>query len=94
MSVPGMRSLSMPCTILFTCGHRNGASRRKGANGTLQLLRRAACGKYQHSHYRKRANAPDTDARIAALTKEGCGIRSTGRVLGISTTAVIKRIAA
>lgn len=84
----------MSYTILFTCGHRNDASRRKCAHGTVQLLSCVACGKYQRSHFRKRSNAPDTDARIAALTKEGCGIRSTGRVLGISTTAVIKRIAA
>jgi IS1 family transposase len=32
------------------------------------------------------------DARIATLTREGCGIRSTGRVLGISPTTVIARI--
>ena len=54
MSVLGMRSLSMSYTILSTCGHCNGASRRKGAHGTVQLLRRAACGTNLRSHYRKR----------------------------------------
>lgn len=65
---------------------------RKGRRGAVQLLRCAACGRYQRSHYRKKAYAPGMDARIATLTREGCGIRGTGRVLGISPTTVIARV--
>lgn len=82
----------MSSAILFTCGHCQGACKRKGTHLTVQLLRCVACGKYQRSHYRKRAYAPDMDARIVALTKEGCGIRGTGRVLCISPSTVIARI--
>lgn len=35
---------------------------------------------------------PDTDSKITQLTKEGLGIRSTARVLGISVTTLLKRI--
>lgn len=38
------------------------------------------------------AHTPGLDDRITMLTREGCGIRSTGRVLGISPTTVITRI--
>ena len=35
-----------------------------------------------------------SDQLIIQLTKEGLGIRSTARVLGISTTTLLKRIIA
>lgn len=55
-------------------------------------MRCTACGKYQRTHYCRKAYTPDMDGCIAMLTREGCGIRGTGRVLGISPTTVIARI--
>lgn len=82
----------MAYSIPFTCGYCNGYCQRKGRHGAVQLLRCAACGKYQRSSYKRKAYTPEMDGRIATLTREGCGIRSTGRVLGISPTTVIARI--
>ena len=56
--------------------------------------------RYQCKHCHKRfiteyiynAYLPDTDSKITQLTKEGLGIRSTARVLGISVTTLLKRI--
>lgn len=84
----------MSYSIPFTCGHCQGSCKRKGRRGAVQLLRCTTCGKYQRSSYTRKACVPGMDARIATLTREGCGIRSTGRVLGISPTTVIKRITA
>lgn len=82
----------MSYSIPLTCGHCHGNCKRKGRRGAVQLLRCAACGKYQRTSYQRKAYAPGMDDRIAMLTREGCGIRSTGRVLGISPTTVVARI--
>jgi insertion element IS1 protein InsB len=79
----------MAYSIHFTCGYCHGHCERKGRNGPEQLLRCTACGKYQRTYYQRKAYAPGMDTRIATLTREGCGIRSTGRVLGISPTTVM-----
>ena len=42
--------------------------------------------------YTYKAYLPDTYSKIIQLTKEGLGIRSTARVLGISVTTLLKRI--
>ncbi|MFT3886403.1 MAG: hypothetical protein QM724_13535 [Flavobacteriales bacterium] len=76
----------------FTCGYCQGSCRRKGHNGPVQLLRCATCGRYQRARYKRKAYTPGMDDRIAMLTREGCGIRGTGRVLGISPATVIARI--
>jgi insertion element IS1 protein InsB len=91
------RSSLMAYSIPFTCGYCHGHCEREGRHGSVQLLRCAACGKYQRSSYKRKAYTPEMDGRITMLTREGCGIRSTGRVLSISPTTVIartKRIAA
>lgn len=82
----------MAYTIPFKCGYCQGHCERKGRHGAVQLLRCVPCGKYQRSSYRRKAYTPDIDGRITLLTREGCGIRSTGRVLGISPSTVIARI--
>ncbi|HRF82550.1 MAG TPA: IS1 family transposase [Flavobacteriales bacterium] len=82
----------MSHSIPFACGHCQGNCKRKGRHGSTQLLRCTACGRYQRTTYIHKAYTPGTDARIATVTREGCGIRSTGRVLGISPTTVIARI--
>ena len=82
----------MSYLIRFACAYCQGSCKRKGRSGAAQLLRCACCGKYQRSAYRRLAYQHRTDERIATLTREGCGIRSIGRVLSISPTTVIARI--
>ena len=50
------------------------------------------CHKRFITDYTYKAYLPDTDSKITQLTKEGLGIRSTARVLGISVTTLLKRI--
>ncbi len=53
-----------------------------------------ACQRYQLNQYRNKAYLPSINSKITALLKEGCGIRSTARLLNISPTTVIKKIKA
>lgn len=82
----------MSFLIPFPCGYCQAACKPKGKRGVVQLLRCGTCGKYQRTCYQKKAFVPGTDTRIVLLTKEGCGIRSTARVLKISPTTVIAHI--
>lgn len=50
------------------------------------------CGKTKVASYLYKAYLPDINPLIVKLTKEGLGIRSTARVLGISVTTLLKRI--
>jgi insertion element IS1 protein InsB len=50
------------------------------------------CRKTRVEYYSYNAYKSDTDKNIVTLTKEGLGIRSTARVLKISTTTLLKRI--
>lgn len=50
------------------------------------------CNKTRVENYIYQAYNPDIDKNIIQLTKEGLGIRSTSRILKISTTTVLKRI--
>ncbi|QYJ68276.1 IS1 family transposase [Flavobacterium litorale] len=50
------------------------------------------CRKTRVENYAYQAYKPDIDKSIIQLTKEGLGIRSTARVLKISTTTLLKRI--
>ena len=50
------------------------------------------CNKRFITNYTYKAYQPDTNQKIIQLTKEGLGIRSTARVLGISVTTLLKRI--
>lgn len=86
------RIRGMCYSTLYACAYCQGNCKRKGRRGGVQLLRCANCGKYQRTQYKRRAHAPGTDERIVVLTREGCGIRSISRVLGISPTTVISRI--
>ena len=51
-----------------------------------------ACGKKFIDNYSYNAYHSNLNRQIVVLTKEGLGIRSTARVLGISTTTLLKRI--
>ena len=50
------------------------------------------CGKKFVFNYTYQAYNPNINQQIIILTKEGLGIRSTARVLQISTTTLLKRI--
>ena len=52
------------------------------------------CKKTRVENYTYQAYKPDIDNNIIQFTKEGLGIRSTARVLQISTTTLLKRIIA
>lgn len=57
-----------------------------------QRFRCKKCNKTQVENYTYNAYQPNLNRQIVVLTKEGLGIRSTARVLGISTTTLLKRI--
>ena len=50
------------------------------------------CKKTRVENYAYQAYKSDTDKNIIQFTKEGLGIRSTARILKISTTTLLKRI--
>ncbi|KUJ60367.1 transposase [Flavobacteriaceae bacterium CRH] len=50
------------------------------------------CRKTRVENYAYQAYKPHIDGSIVKLTKEGLGIRSTARILKISTTTLLKRI--
>lgn len=50
------------------------------------------CKKTRVENYIYQAFKPYIDRKIIQLTKEGLGIRSTARILKISTTTVLKKI--
>ena len=52
------------------------------------------CKKTRVENYNYQAYKPNTNKKIIQLTKEGLGIRSTARILKISTTTLLKRIVA
>ena len=52
------------------------------------------CKKSFQSKYIYQACKPQVNSKIIALLKEGCGIRSISRLLGISPTTTLKRILA
>ena len=63
----------------------------KNCNGK-QRYQCKYCHKRFITDYIYKAYLPDTDSKIIQLIKEGLGIRSTARVLGISVTTLLKRI--
>lgn len=57
-----------------------------------QRFKCKSCNKTQVEQYKYNAYQPNLNHQIVILTKEGLGIRSTARVLGISATTLLKRI--
>jgi insertion element IS1 protein InsB len=56
-----------------------------------QKFKCKSCGKYQQLEYSYNSHSV-SDSQIIQLTKEGCGIRSTSRILKITPNTVIRRI--
>jgi insertion element IS1 protein InsB len=57
-----------------------------------QRYKCSVCKQRQQITYFYNAYKPGIDKNIVVLTKEGVGIRSTARILKISTTTLLKRI--
>ena len=75
------------------CNFCNGKCIRNGfQNNGKQRYKCCICQKRQQSCYGYNAYKSDLNQNIIQLTKEGLGIRSTARVLKISTTTLLKRI--
>lgn len=64
------------------------------SNNNKQRYKCKDCHKRFINQYDYQAYLPDVNEQIITLTKEGLGIRSTARVLKISTTTLIRRIIA
>jgi len=63
------------------------------SNGN-QRYKCCVCHKKQQSNYEYNAYRRNLNQEIILFTKEGLGIRSTARILKISTTTLLKRIVA
>ncbi|WP_404812508.1 IS1 family transposase [Capnocytophaga canimorsus] len=63
--------------------------RTKGGNNRVRCTQ---CGKTKVVRYLYKAYYSEINDFIVTLTKEGLGIRSTARVLGISTTTLLVRL--
>lgn len=74
------------------CQYCSGPCIGKGWRRGAHVLRCKSCGRYQQATYTYKACLPGTGQRIALYVKEGMGIRSISRVLGISPTTVIGQI--
>ena len=70
------------------CGDR---CQKKGIRNGSQSYRCVNCKKYQKDIYKYRSYVVD-DEIIKSCVREGVGIRSMSRLLGMSTTTVLSRI--
>ncbi|WKL48420.1 IS1-like element transposase [Flavobacterium pectinovorum] len=75
------------------CNFCNGKCIKNGfqSNGN-QRYKCRVCQKRQQSDYTYNACKRSINQEIILFTKEGLGIRSTARILKISTTTLLKRI--
>ncbi len=73
------------------CKYCDGDCKKKGVKNGNQSFQCKKCGKYQKSIYKNQAYRIPNETIISCV-KEGLGIRSTARLLGISSGTVIRRI--
>jgi insertion element IS1 protein InsB len=80
--------------VEFLCPHCHSNNIIKSGKSSTgkQRYQCKNCHKRFITNYRYKAYMPNTNHKIIQLTKEGLGIRSTARVLGISVTTLLKRI--
>jgi len=72
---------------------KSGCTVKNGSTRTgKQQYRCKNCGKYFIENYSYHAYGKDLNKMIVVLTKEGVGIRSTARILKISSTTLLSRI--
>ena len=75
----------------MNCRYCHGLCIRKGKQNQIQVYQCKCCLKYQRQNYKYQSKLIE-DQQITQLVKEGCGIRSIGRILTISNSTVIRRI--
>lgn len=76
----------------MNCRHCKGTCVKKGKSAAgKQRFRCKNCNSYQIQFYIRKAYQVN-DASVKTLVKEGCGIRSIARILGISKNTVLNRI--
>ncbi|MFT3794329.1 IS1 family transposase [Flavobacterium sp.] len=81
--------MEISCKVCFKKCVKNGLQ----SNGK-QRYKCGSCGRRQQIEYLYNACKPNIDNQIIAFCKEGVGIRSTARLLNISSTTLLKRIIA
>jgi insertion element IS1 protein InsB len=77
------------CVGEFTCMIKYGKTKSGNQRYICKLCKKTRVENYTYQAYR-----PDMNKNIIEFTKEGLGIRSTARILKISTTTLLKRIVA
>lgn len=73
------------------CKEKNVVKNGKTKNNKQQYYCKICCHRFIEN-YTNQAYKSDINQNIIQLTKEGLGIRSTARILKISTTTLLKRI--
>lgn len=74
------------------CPKCSGSIVKNGKTLGKQQYKCKECNKRFQLEYTYKACEPRTSPNIVALIKEGCGIRSIARLLGISASTVLERI--
>jgi len=74
------------------CTKCNGIAVKNGFQGEVQRYKCKACHKKFQLDFAYKAYAITINDSIVLLLKEGCGIRSIARILGISNNTVLARI--
>jgi IS1 family transposase/transposase-like protein len=82
---------------MIVCKYCNSSCIKYGKQKNNQRFKCKGCGKTQQSRYTKKAyNCAGLNIWVAGLVKEGCGIRSMARLLGLAVntiTELIKQVA-
>lgn len=73
------------------CRYCEAKCHKKGVRNGIQCYRCTICRKYQKKHYSYQSYVV-SDKVIASCVREGVGIRSMSRLLGIASGTVIRRI--
>lgn len=75
------------------CNYCNNILIKHGKSSSNKTRYRCkSCKKTQVENYSYKAYSPNLNQNIVSLTKEGVGIRSTARLLKISTTTLLSRL--
>lgn len=73
------------------CPNCNGYAIKNGKQKENQRYKCKVCQKSFQLQYHYKAYEPQVDSLIKTLLKEGCGVRSISRILGISPKTVLTR---
>ncbi|MEM9001144.1 MAG: IS1 family transposase [Bacteroidota bacterium] len=74
------------------CPYCKGPCTKNGRQRGKQRYKCKKCLKTFQLQYVYQAYAPHADALLKSLLKEGCGVRSISRIMGISTKTILSRM--